>query len=201
MIRRVLLSGAALLWLGGASVMADDCTGCQKMAQTGMGFCDECGHGKAFGVDLESKKLYEALSGTEVKKLEDLKCKGCQDAVRTNGTCTRCKLGAARRQLYKSPVAHAIAIGRYAPADKTPKCAKTSEPHKDGWCDSCGIGMVGGQFFKNKDMFNAASKAHEILVRAVKTAEQCEDCAVAMVLDGKCDKCKVAYKNGEKQSG
>jgi len=201
MIRRTMLLSAALVWLCAANAQADDCTACQKMAQTGMGFCEQCGHGKAFGVDVSSKKLYDALAGEEVKNIDEVKCEGCKTALRSNGKCTHCKVGAARHQLYKSSVAHAIAIGRYTPAEKAPKCPTTTEAHKDGWCESCGMGVVNGQYYKNKDMFTAASKAHETLVRAVKAAEKCEDCAVAMVLDAKCEKCKITFKNGEKQSG
>ncbi len=65
-------------------------------------------------------------------------------------------------------------------------------------CDNCKVGMVGCFAFKDKKAYDGAAKARVIVVQALKAAEKCEGCAIAMVTDAKCDACKIAYKDGKK---
>ena len=79
---------------------------------------------------------------------------------------------------------------------KCKSCKKNAE--KYGWCDACKVGLVGNVAFKDKDDFKKASESHDVLLAAVKAADKCETCAIAMVTDGKCDACKISYKGDKK---
>lgn len=202
MIRRMLLLGAAGVWISGAAVRADDCTACKTMAETGSGYCEKCGHGKAFGVDVSSKKLYDTLAGMEVKNVDEVKCPGCQRALKTNGKCTECNVAAANKHFYKSMAAHAMAKGEHVPADKAPTCPECKKAHASGgWCTACKVGFVSGRQYKTEADFEAAQKAHQIILRASRMATKCEGCGVAVALDGTCEKCNIAYLDGKPKKG
>jgi len=202
MVRRMLLGGMVSVFCMAVPTLAEDCTGCKEITAKGFGFCDKCKHGVAFGVDLTSKKLYEALAGQEVKDAAAVKCPGCQTALKTSGVCDHCKLGAANGQLYHSMVAYRLAKGEPTTAEKAahcPQCKKAFET--GGWCSGCNMGYAGHRMFKDKAGFEAAKKAHEILASAAKASAKCEGCAAAMVQDGQCEKCKLTYKDGKAQQG
>ena len=151
--------------------------------------------GFAYGVPLKGKALYEALTA---KPAGELKCEGCKKAAETNGWCSHCKVAVAHGKLYRSPYAHAIALGnKLDPTGiKCPQCAKTAKAGEHGWCEGCQAGLVAGYGFKSKEDYDRAVKAFQIIKTAA--ASKCEACAVGMVTDGKCDHCKVTFKDGKK---
>lgn len=198
MLRTMLTLASVMAVMGaGAPVMAGDCKSCTKVAKHGRGFCYGCEKGKAFGVDLASKGLYDALVGQPINR-ERLKCPGCKDAAKTEGRCSHCKVTAANGKFYHSPVASVLAKGTPVSAEKAAACSGCKTAHgEDGFCKECGAGFVGERMFKGEENYKAALVAHKTLTKAASTAKKCEACAVAMVTDGTCEHCKVSFKDGK----
>ena len=197
---RTMLTLVASVALFGAAVpaMAGGCSGCAKVAKGSDGFC--CGKGKAFGVKLNSKKLYAALAGHKFDK-ESIKCPGCKTAAKTNGRCEHCSVGAADGKFFHSKVSYVLAKGKPMSAEKAKHCYGCATAHKDnGYCGGCSAGFVAGRMFEGQENHKAALAAYKTLVKASKASEKCEACAVALVTDGKCAHCNVAFKDGKKTS-
>jgi len=182
-----------------AHAVAGGCEGCAKVAKTGDGFC--CSKGKAFGVDVKSKKLYEALAGHKVD-LEKHPCPGCRTAGKTNGSCTHCKTYAVDGQVFHSAVAYALAKGKPMPKELVEACPKRCDGCRkahatNGRCEKCNVGFVADRMFEGEEDYNVALAAYKTLEKAAQAADQCEACAVAMVTDGGCEKCNVKFKDGK----
>ena len=80
MVRTMLTLVASVAFCGAAvPAMAGGCSGCAKVAESNEGFC--CGKGKAFGVKMNSKKLYTALAGHKIQE-DKIKCYGCEGATK-----------------------------------------------------------------------------------------------------------------------
>jgi hypothetical protein len=175
---------------------AGDCKGCALVAKTGEGFC--CGKGMAFGVPVSSEKLYQTLVGYKVDAAH-MKCPGCKKAAKTNGECTHCKVGMADGKAYHSTYAHTLAKGMPMPASKAAHCGGCKTAYeKNSRCSACDVGFVAGRAFKQKSQHESAKAALEVITTAAKASSHCEACAVAMVTDGKCSHCNVAFKGGKK---
>jgi len=188
-----------LMGMFSGKAVAEGCKGCKLVDKTGEGFC--CGKGRAFGVELTSKSLYEALVGHSFESSK-ITCSGCKTALKSNGKCEHCHVAAANGKFYKSPVAHALAKGK--PVDVKhdadagqgcPGCEKAI--HENGRCDQCKVSFVAGRMFSSEDDYKAALAAHETLEHAAAAAKQCEACSVAMVTNGTCDHCKVKFEDGK----
>ena len=194
---RTMLTLVASVALLGATVpaMAGGCSGCAKVAKSDDGFC--CGKGKAFGVKLASKKLYTALAGHKIDSY-DIKCPGCKKAAKTSGRCDHCNVGAADGKFYHSKVSHVLAKGKPMSAKEAKHCSACATAHKsNSFCSGCSAGFVAGRLFRGKTIHEAALAAYKTLAKAVKASSKCEACAVAMVTDGKCAHCNVAFKDGK----
>jgi len=179
------------------------CKGCSKAAQSGHGPC--CGKGKAFGVALASQKLYDALAGQDVSAsdVENCSCPNCKTAASCQGCCDQCMFAGGKK--YASQVAYRLAKGKPMPAELVAACPKRCDEcktahAKNGKCKKCGVGFVADRMFENDSDYQAALAALQLIEKAAKTAKHCEQCAVAMVTDGRCDKCNVSYKNGRMAS-
>ena len=195
----VALLGAVVIVGAATPVMAGGCKGCDKVAKTGDGFC--CGKGKAFGVELASKKLYTALAGKKID-IENIRCPGCKTAAKTSGKCSHCNVGIADGKVFHSSVSHTLAKGKPMTAEKAAHCDSCKTAFKDnGRCTGCSVGFVAGRSFKDNKVYEAAVAALKTLVAAVYTAKKCEACAVAMVTDGECTFCKLKFKDGKKITG
>lgn len=200
MVRRMMIvSSVAAILATTAPVFAGGCKGCNKVAEKGEGFC--CGKGKVFGVELSSKKLYAALVGDKVDPATAAKCpcSDCKKALKTNGKCDKCQFVAGKK--YQSPVAYVLAKGTPISAELIAACPKRCEHckaafKKDGRCDKCGVGFVAGRMYDNEKDHAAALVAFKTLTKAATAANHCEQCAVALVTDGKCKACNVSFKNG-----
>ena len=197
MLRKMLAAVTLVALVGaGAPAIAGGCKGCDKIAAGADGFC--CGHGRAFGVKLTSKKLYEALSGVAYKE-GDIKCPGCKEAAKHGGKCKHCKVAATHGKFYKSAVAYMLAKGDPISEEKASHCPGCKKAYaSNGFCTGCNVGFVAGRMYKDKDDYEAALDAHKTLEKAAQAASHCEGCGIAMVLDGECEHCKVSFKNGKK---
>jgi hypothetical protein len=201
MMLRGMVTLLAVLAFAGfqAPVQAGGCKGCNKVSKSGSGFC--CGKGAAFGVKLASQKLQAALAGHRVD-LEKHPCAGCRTAGKTDGKCAGCKTYAADGMVYHSPVSHALAKGKLVTdemmASCPKKCTECKTAHgENGRCKACNVGFVAGRKFDNEKEHAAALAAYKTLEKAASTAGSCEACAVAMVTDGACARCKVNFRDGK----
>lgn len=172
---------------------AQQCTCSTAKVQNG--WCGDCKVGYVDAVKVKSHALFDALAGAEVKA-DEIKCASCKKAHASAGYCPDCRVGYVGKKKYTSRVAYVLAKGeRMDPAGITcDGCKKNAADH--GWCDSCKVGMVGNVAFKDKKAYDEAVEARRILTAAAES--KCEKCAVAMVTDGECQECKVAYKDGKK---
>jgi len=182
-----------------APVRACECPGCAKVAETGEGFC--CDKGKAFGVELTSKELYDALVGHKMD-LEKHPCPGCRNAGKHNGHCAHCGTYAVNGEVYHSPVAYALAKGKPMPKELVEACPKRCDgcmkAHAtNGRCEKCNVGFVADRMYESKDDYESALAAYKTLEKAAQVATHCVGCAVAMVTDGTCDQCHVKFKDGK----
>jgi len=196
---------AAMIWSLSPSAMAGGAC-CKEMAEKG-GWCDHCKVGFVSTVQTQSKKLYDALQGVAVSsdKAGGCGCAGCKAGMEKNGSCEKCNTHFANHAMYHSAVAARLAVGKPV-SESDPTCAKCKEyvakngvaatNEMIGWCDECKAGIVKGRRFETKESFEAAKAAYELVARAAKAAEKCEDCAVAMVTDSKCEHCNVTFKDG-----
>lgn len=201
MLQRMLMLGAAALFAAAVPAAQAGCPGCEKVVKKGEGF--HCGKGKVFGVRLTSEKLYKALEGHKADS-EKIQCPGCKKAFKTDGKCEHCKLAAANGQMYRSWVSHTLAKGTPIEAKKAAVCGGCKTAHKEnGRCEHCNVGFVAGRMFKDTEVYKHALVAFKTLNKATQTAEKCDVCAVAMVTNASCDKCKVEFKDGKlvKDSG
>ncbi len=191
-------AAAMAAWTSAAQ--ASDCKGCAPIKATGQGFCDHCGSGKIYGINLASRKLYDELAG-DAKAIDELKessCPGCKSAATAKaGACKHCKVFVANGRVFRSPTAYVLARG-----DKVDLSAMKCEGCKtaakaQSTCKHCKTSFVADHAYSTVGFQAAAKKALETVKAAVKDAAHCEDCAVARVSDGKCGKCKIAFEHGK----
>jgi hypothetical protein len=66
-----------------------------------------------------------------------------------------------------------------------------------GWCEASGGGWAGNAWFT--DALDHADAVRELdrLHAAVGASARCENCALAILVDGKCPYCKVRYALGK----
>ncbi len=195
----IVLGVTAFAVLGVRAIAGDECAGATGSAAADGSFAD--GKGQIFGVELASQKLYDALAGLSVES-DKVRCPGCAKAQKEQGHCEHCKVYSANGKFYKSPFSYALAKGTPINAEKmassSHKCAECEKAFKEnGRCEHCGVGFVAGRMFKGDEPYKVALAAYDLLKRAVKAATSCEECAVAMVTDGKCSDCKVKFDNGK----
>ena len=167
-------------------------------ARVDNGWCAACKVGYVAGFRIPSHALFEALDahGHDINPAS-IKCESCKKALETDGFCEKCRMGFLRGKAYVSRLNYHLAHGKIRnPADiKCGTCKANTA--KYGWCDVCKVGMVGHVALADKRHYEPAAREAEILVRAIALAEKCELCAAAMVLDGKCPRCKIEYKDGQ----
>ncbi len=199
MLRKLLVVGALALFFGncGLSALAKEkeCN-CKAIAEAKHGFCDTCNEGRIYGERLTSRQLYEALHGhnTETAKIH---CDSCIRANEKNARCTSCKVSFAHKRMYRSPMAHAIALGKPYTAAKASHCdtCKKAFAHNE-FCDECKVGFNAKRLYHSHAEHKQAKHAHEIIREAIKIARECENCAVAMVNNAKCEKCNARFQDG-----
>ncbi len=194
-MRKVSILAACVLALGiiaAPTLAGEDCS-CKEIKKAGYGYCKDCSTGTLFGVKLSSAKLYDALAGHEVD-MSKVKCSGCKSAAKTNGTC--CGVSMANGKGYHAKASYSLALGKEVEMDKM-KCKGCKEAASNsGFCEGCGAGVIAHRMFKPRSQYDAAKSGLALITKAASS--KCEDCAVAMVKDGSCKACKVAFKDGKK---
>ena len=196
MIRKLIGVGCVLVLMAmAAPTWAGDCKGCQTIAEGKDGFCH--GKGRIFGVELASQKLYDTLAGAAIDKTK-LDCPGCKAAAKNDGWCDKCKLALAGDRAFRSPYAHRIARGQAVNVEVASKCAGCKAARDtNGFCTACNVGYVADRVFSDKESYEQARDDRTTLQLASRTATKCESCAVGLVTDGECERCKVRYKEGK----
>ncbi len=192
-MRNMSLGLATLIIVAIAAPAYGQCT-C-SVAKVDNGWCSDCKVGYFDAVKVKSKTLFKALDG-EAVDVSAVSCSSCKKAIASDGFCAACNLGFVGKQKYSSKVAYELAKGDSKDPAKIACTTRRKNSDKSGWCDSCKVGMVGNVAYKDKADYKKAVNAREIVLAAAKS--KCETCAVAMVTDGTCAACKVAYKDGKK---
>ncbi len=206
MMRRFLLLGLCVSCLAFVSkAVADEnedagddmCDKCMLIGAGEQDYCDKHEKGSAFGVEMKSKKLFDALASTRLKREEVMKCSGCKAASKGGGHCDKCKIYIVVPRGYKSVVAYRLAKGRAVQSEAAFPCDGCKKAwNENGSCGDCKLHFAGKRMFKESDDQKVAQSAYETLTKAAEA--KCDACAVAMVTDGTCDPCKVSFKDGKK---
>lgn len=175
---------------------AADCT-CE-IAKLKGGWCTKCQTGYLAGVRIKSEFLFEVLDahGHDID-LKAIRCERCRQARKSNGFCDRCRIGWIDNKAYMSRLTYHLTKGEAkVVADmKCPICRRNAA--RGGWCEKCRLGMVGSVAIKERSDFDHALEAYRRLLDAVQLSKRCEMCAVALMSDGLCTRCKIQYKNGK----
>lgn len=198
-MRKLVFGASAVALLGLLAVPSfagdkEECT-CSTFEREVLGWCKHCGAGTAFGHPIKSKKLFKVLVGHEVDQ-DKVSCGGCKVALKESGKC--CGKTFLNNKSYGSQVGATLAKGKLVSGEKISCSACKTKWKSGGECTGCNVGYVSHMKFK-KDDYTLASNAETILKKAIKAAEDCEKCAVAIVTDGTCEACKVSFKDGTKQ--
>ena len=185
----------ALVLSGTPALAGAPCT-CAE-ARERMGWCEAHEVGHIAGVEIRSAELFEALDA-HGQVIEDrfLGCETCLRAKASGGYCDEHRRGFVDGLAYLSPLTYHLAGGRVRDPDaiECPVCRKNADSH--GWCAKCSKGMFSGVEIDGRAAFEQADHAYHTLLEARKTAERCEKCAAATVIDGRCPYCKISYRDG-----
>jgi len=195
MNRTAIVTIAWLLAEAMTSPVFADCT-CAENKLKG-GWCTECKVGHIASVRIESEALFEFLDahGHHINPAT-IRCKSCVAAIKSDGFCDRCGMGYVDELAYLSVLTYSVAKGKPLDPAKI-ECRKCAHHAKRfGWCESCKVGMIGNVAIRDKHDYERAAKAMQKLLIANETAKRCETCAIAIVADATCPKCKITYKNG-----
>lgn len=191
-------------WVGMAILMPgcrraevpQGCTTCADAKQVN-GWCDACTVGYVAGLPIKSNLLYETMDAHgHTLQVELMPCEDCRRMSKSGGYCEKSRIGWHRGEAYFSRLTYEIARGRYCSASDV-EC-DTCYAHYDGvgWCDACKRGIVGRFAITNRDDFDAAHRDFERLLKAITLSETCDYCAMAIVTDTACFKCKIAFQDG-----
>ena len=194
MMHPVALTVVLVMW---AAPAADAECKCDVSKLKG-GWCSKCETGYLAGVRIKSEFLFEVLDahGHDIDP-GAIRCASCKEARKSNSFCDQCRRGWIDNRLYMSRLTYHLTKGEPKILFDI-KCAICKEgAARGGWCEKCRVGMVGNVAIKDKTDFDHAAGAYRRLLVAVRLSSQCEMCAVALMSDGRCTKCKKTYKNGE----
>lgn len=121
------------------------------------------------------------------------------------GWCEACAVGHVggreirSRLLYDALDAH----GHDVRIDALPCATCRRAAAEDGFCEGCGRGFVGGRAYLSPLAYRLARDEPEraapelaVLDLALDELARCELCASAMVIDGTCPKCLIAWSGG-----
>lgn len=166
-----------------------------SVAKVKNGWCTDCKVGYFDALKIKSQKLFAVLAG-EPADAHEFTCASCKRAKTDSGYCEACGIGFANGRHYHSKVVYLLAKGETKDPEQITCEACRKNAAGSGWCDSCNIGLVGNAAFKDRQAYEQAAEARQVVLAASES--KCEACAVAMLTDGECKACKVAYKNGKK---
>jgi len=162
------------------------------------GWCEACKKGYVAGILVPSAMLLEALDahGHDFDPAS-IKCKTCQEAIKTQGFCDRDNMGFIHNLAYVSRLTYHLAKGTPMDVSKLTckKCRQFARKH--GWCEACHRGMAGNVVFTNRNDFEQAARQIDFLMSVIKMIDRCEMCAVARFTGGKCPKCNILYERDQ----
>lgn len=161
------------------------------------GWCGKCKFGYLAGIKIESAALFDALDphGHDIDPAS-LRCDQCRKAFDSHGYCEPCKIGFVRKQAFFSRLTYGLARGtlKNPGAVTCPTCVKnTTLP---GWCEACRVGLVGHRAYEDRKEFEEVVRVRNLLKSAIERGKKCLSCAIAMINDGPCVKCKVTFEGG-----
>jgi rubrerythrin len=162
------------------------------------GWCEAHEVGYVAGLEIRSAELFETLdTHGHVIAPEFIRCAKCLEARQTDGFCEEHRMGFVEGLAYLSPLTYHLAKGEVKDLSRIacPICKKNAESY--GWCPKCNVGMVGHVEIRDPASFKELLRAYDTLLSARETVARCELCASAMVVDGRCPVCKIAYKDGQ----
>lgn len=193
---------ASLLLLGQASLEgpADRCV-CAAPRTAG-DWCRVHQVGYVGDVPIRSAWLFDAVDpyGHDVD-VTMFPCPACQRAIAEDGFCREHKVGFVDRRAYFSVLTHHLAKGVVDPPEavRCPRCRRNAKGH--GWCDAHRVGRIGAVALKDRQEFEEAVGAADILRAANGDAARCDRCAVARITDTECPYCRIRYREGKPIGG
>lgn len=162
------------------------------------GWCDVCSTGFVAAFPVHSRALYEAIHphGHAVSA-ERTDCPTCRAAIRGGGWCAACKAGYVGGEAYFSQLTYHLVQGRVvdSAALSCTRCRRCAERY--GWCETCAAGWVGNVRFTDRAVYARSAALADVLFTALETTEQCPLCAMAMIADSRCPRCRITYRDGE----
>jgi hypothetical protein len=169
-----------------------------EAARLDTGWCELHDVGYVASIPIRSRVLYETLDAHgHTLDLDAFRCESCKEAIRTDGFCERDRIGFIERQAYFSRLTYELARGEKRPPETTacPVCRENAGSH--GWCETHGVGMIGAVQAKDRQGYDKAAAALEILIAANEVSATCEGCAVAMITDSLCARHRISYRDGK----
>lgn len=171
------------------------CT-CETVKRTD-GWCEICNVGYLAGIKIESAMFFDLLDahGHQIDP-STLACDNCKTLYPAHGFCPSCKVGFVNKQLYFSKLTYYLARGEVNGPEPLAcaTCLKNTE--KSGWCDVCKRGMVGQRSYRIREEFEEAADLRMILVDAIPLAKRCLSCALSLINNGTCLKCRKTFQDG-----
>ena len=166
------------------------------------GWCEFHTVGWVAGLRVRSSMLFETLDphGHEIGH-DSVTCSTCRTAITNDGYCDPCHIGWQRGLGYMTRLTWLLSKGRRA-TDSVALCgscrlASTAPARVSArWCTACKGGVVGNVFFRDRELFDKARLALDILRVAIAECPRCELCACAMVYDRRCPDCGITYLDG-----
>ncbi len=191
--------GALLMALApGLASAASEEDACAE-ARRSHSWCEAGGAGFIAGIEIRSQVLWEVLDahGHDVD-VERLGCDVCREAKAAGGFCDEHAMGWAGGMAYLSRLTYHLARAETVAADSLacPTCRKHAET--GGWCEECGLGIVGNIAFRHREEFEEMAQEIEVLRTAIERSGECETCAAAMIIDGRCPVHRIQYQDGGK---
>lgn len=161
------------------------------------GWCGKCRVGFFATVRIESASLFRVLDlhGHDVVA-EMTRCQRCREAMSSDAFCDDCQMGFLDGRGYFSRLCYAMARGRWSGVADRPRTVMIC-PVADYWCGACQRGRVANRTFDRPEDFRDAKHWLDVLRAAVDKSQECEICAAAMIANGLCYRCRVAYRDGQ----
>lgn len=186
----VLLVGA------GTEVSTTELCRCQDDSEIGT-WCEVHAVGHLGSVAIESKELFDVLDahGHEVIP-ETFDCPVCREAIETAGYCAEHRIGFVGGRAYFSRLTYTLASGERPRPEEQECTICRSNAESIGWCATHRVGRVGSVAIRDREAFDAARRAIEIVAAADELAKRCPHCAAAMVTDTRCPVCRLLYHDG-----
>ena len=162
-------------------------------------WCEAGGTGFIAGIEIRSQVLWEALDahGHDVD-VERLGCAVCRKAKAAGGFCDEHAMGWAGGTAYLSRLTYHLARAESVEADLLASLTCGKQAETGGWCEECGLGIVGNIVFRDRQEFEAMAWEIEVLRAAIERSAECETCAAAMIVDGRCPVHRIQYRDGRK---